>query len=351
MADLTITFAGLCLLVQDRAAGAMHVLMPTIRNGHIHHPVLAFHDKDGKPQKEDIGGLHLELQDVAGSNGFDAAVPLDVFDFGDSLLEKRNVRRDLLDKSTPLPDEVRTRVRLTTGRHNKSSRPGGIWNFEVQNTHVPRRMPTAVEWLIRGVASPVVLADTRKGKSFQLFPSADGSIRALIAYLTPGELARLRDVELPGPDGCPKPGHPAMHFELFFQLLTPSDVPSVPKFDLSLSQAAGVCPPTSSTSAATPERSAAVAAAAVAAAAGAVAAAAAALNPTASGSVSAAASATAAAAQAVAAISSAGPHEPPTDTVAALGECGGHGHGRHAAAAAAGAGSDLTCMVTTGTPP
>lgn len=244
MFDLTITFAGLCLLVPDHDEKMLHVLMPeTDATGHLHYPRLVFADRTGAGQCVDISGMHLELRTFAGDAAFDPAIPAEVFDFDSGLMGRRGVARRLLEPVSPLPTGLRARVRLTRGRHGGTYRRGGFWNFEVDSVLVSRRLPTAVNWLIPDVnADELIIHDQAGEKTFIIHPDAAGTIRLLIVHVMDDELSRIGP-DIPLPKACPPPEHPATHLKLFCSLLTPSDNCTPPKFDEIRTQLAGVCPP------------------------------------------------------------------------------------------------------------
>jgi hypothetical protein len=327
MFNLTITFSGICMLVRDPAHGMLHVLMPET-GAHIHHARLIYVDQSGAVQKQNITGMHLELPGVQGTNGFSADVHPDVFDFGASLLGPRSVPRSLLGPVSPLPaPPLRTRVRLTQGKHG-GVRPGGFWNFTLPNgTVVPRRLPTAVDWEIRGIDLPFLeVKDMTGGGSFEIHPDSSNNLHVLMVNVMPEEL-QVMGPDIPMNSKCPEPNEEAHHFALYAPILNPSTAYLLPRFDRPASHAAGLCatPVAGVGGSGHTHVDAAVSAAAAAAKAAAGLASGASAD---SAALAASVAAVAAASAALAAVSARPTHTP-------------------ASAAGGGAGSELTCVVST----
>jgi hypothetical protein len=331
MFDLTITFAGLCLLVPDGDKKMLHVLMPpTDATGHVHYPRLVFADQTGTGRCVDISGMHLELKNVASNGDFDPTMPAEVFDFNSGLMGTRWVERKLLEPVTPLPSEVRTRVRLARGRHGGTYRRGGFWNFKVGEVLVSRRLPTAVNWLVPDVnANELIIHDRASTKMFIIHPDAAGTIRLLIVHVTDEELKRIGP-DIPLPKACPPPEHPGTHLKLFCSLLTPANGCTPPKFDEVRTQLAGVCPPVVDDAQPTSSIQASAGVAAWCAPA----------TQTPSGAAPAQPATSPASAPAVNSAGHSGTDTHPDHST----------HSGHRTAAAASAGSELTCMVATAPP-
>ncbi len=243
MFNLTITFAGLCLLVPDRANAMLHVLMPSTPGHEPHIPALVFVDQEGNVQCPEISGMHLELPQLL-SSGFDSAVGAEVFDFGGALLGERKVPRALLGDGAPA-EPVRARMRLKAGRYSRARRGGGFWKFKGHNGPDSRRLPTAVDWVIRNVNFPhLEIKNTAGSDTFKVFP-VNNAIHVLVVNVTQAELD-VMGPDVPPHANCPPADHPASHFLVYRELLTPSDAFDPPEFDQVQSQGQGICPPVNS---------------------------------------------------------------------------------------------------------
>jgi hypothetical protein len=242
MADLTITFAGLCLLVPDHENDMLHVLMPPA-TGHVDHfPHIVFADENGAIQKKPIEGMHLELPPVEGSNGFDPGVGAEVFDFHSSLGRKVDKAHLGIGAISPLSKSVLARMRLTTGRYHRPRRAGGFWRH---GGSAPRRIPTAVDWVIRGVdLSKLTIKNKLGAGTFEAFPSVDNKIHILIVNVMQGELDAIKELDIPPHSKCPKDMERADHLDIYRKLLTRSDLfPSLPEFDKKRTTDEGIpCP-------------------------------------------------------------------------------------------------------------
>lgn len=238
MFDLTITFAGMCLLVRDPAHGMFHVLMPETDAAHPHYPRLVFVDETGTFRKEPIEKMHLELPGVSGSNGFSANAHPEVYDWDDPLLDRRTVKQALLDPASPLPSGVASRIRLTAGKHGDRRR-GGLWAFN--GGTVVRRLPTAMDWVIEDVKLPhLTVEDKVGGGTFKVVPR-NGAIHLLMVNVTAKERDAIVTTEIPPHADCPPANEDAHHMELYFPILDPPDSATLPKFDRAASHDAGLC--------------------------------------------------------------------------------------------------------------
>lgn len=236
MPTVTVTFAGMCLLVPTDST--LHVLMP--HTAHPHEPRLVLRNESGKLRKERISGLDLDLTNVTGT--FTPAVQPEIFNFDKLPLEARKVPKALLSLGAKLPGEVRTRVRLNAGEAGGVPRPGGVWNFP--SITGPFRLPTAVDWVIQGVTgSHLEVVDRLNGETFKAFPNRSGVIEVLIVNVTPEELRRISSTNVPAHTRCRPNREKAVHFKHYADLLDPSSPLTLPEFDLPKSRALGLCPP------------------------------------------------------------------------------------------------------------
>ncbi|HEU0300905.1 MAG TPA: hypothetical protein VFR37_15695 [Longimicrobium sp.] len=238
MPTVTVTFAGMCLLVPT--ASTLHVLMPHT-DGHPHHPRLVLLDNSGKLRKKRISGLDLDLTNVTGA--FTPAVQPEIFNFDKLPLGARKVPKALLSLGSKLPDDVRTRVRLKAGKAGGIPRLGGAWNFP--SISGPIRLPTAVNWDIQGVTgSHLTVVDRLSGETFEAFPNNSGVIKVLIVNVTANERDRISSTNVPAHSQCRPNGEKAVHFKHYADLLDPRSPPlTLPAFDLVKSRALGLCPP------------------------------------------------------------------------------------------------------------
>lgn len=240
MPDVTITFAGMCVLVPD-PAGTLHVLMP--KTGiHPHEARLGFLDSSGTFQKPKITGMHLELANVSGT--LDPAMNADIFDFGTSPHGRRTINETFLNPvPSPGIDPVSTRVRITAGRAGTNPREGGIWNFDVGGVTLPRRLPTATNWVIPGLSiASLEIVDLLSNTKFEAFPGTSGNIEVLMVHVTPAEEMRITHTVVPQPLECPENKIRPPHFMHYKDLLTPSTPLQLPEFNRQATQDEGRCP-------------------------------------------------------------------------------------------------------------
>lgn len=241
MFDLTITFAGICLLVRDEDKGRMHVVMPQT-GGMVHFPVLVFVDNSGTVQKVDIPpNTDIDLTGLTGSNGLNLKMPDGVFDFDGPPYGPRTVSRPKVE-AKPFPPEVSIRANFAAGECKPLRRFGGFWDINSGGSVTTHRMATAVDWVIKDVAGSNLTVDLGSAGT-RVVPLIGTSMHVLLVHVTPEEYKVLGE-DVPGPSGpCPPADKPLHHFQLYFPVLSPSTVPDLPTFNKPRNVAEGVCPP------------------------------------------------------------------------------------------------------------
>lgn len=156
--DLYITFAGLCMLVDDDKKKRLHVLLPRT-DKHEHEAKLLFNpgfklgetgdlNHDKTPTSVDLKHRKLDLSTLVSPDPLKPNFPqCDVLDLG--RVTGKTVARNLLDKgdASTAPGDSVTRVTLASGKATMRKR-GAKWTIGADPADY---MATSVEWRIRSL--------------------------------------------------------------------------------------------------------------------------------------------------------------------------------------------------------
>lgn len=234
--DLSVTFSGMCLLVNDAGSGRIHALLPHVGHHHPEHLARliyrAGHERgDGSADRvmKALEGRGLDLSAVA-SGRERSSIPSDLFDMGSIMGQK--ISRGLLQGDGGR--KVLSRIALAPYGAMTSNK-GGLWKIA---GHGRQRMATSVTWTLPGVPEDLLeltlnpLTGDCAGERLTLHPiEIDGALKVeLHVFHTPQDELPVGFPYDPDQTGGRRldPGDAAPHFEAYYSLF---GLPPVPRYD------------------------------------------------------------------------------------------------------------------------
>lgn len=247
--QLNVTFSGMCLLVHDRKADRLQVLIPPTgqpatgdRDHHqhgvdIHLARLGFYGDRLKPGGADDGGLQLlglenvlvRFPEIPSDDSFLFATSSDVLDVNE--ITGRTVPESLFKRETN--GRVLARVVLEKGRE-RWHHPGGRWRID---GGPPQQMAIATTWTVDDVQSDRLeveltgLNGSPLAQRLTLYPDSSGRLNLYVFHSPLDEIPTVALPECwPGARpwrvaAMPTAGEPANHFAAFYTLYDPLPVP------------------------------------------------------------------------------------------------------------------------------